>query len=121
MMMGASAGSTAGGIKTIRILLIIKYCYYEFKRIIHPNAIVPIRYNNLPVREEVITRILAFVLIYFMLVAFGAIVLAFSGKGINGIESGKMTCLVMWDPDWVKLVQVVILLIFRHSQSGFFL
>lgn len=93
MMMGASAGSTAGGIKTVRIVIIAKYCYYEFKRIIHPNAIIPVRYNGHLMKEDVTTRVLAFVLLYFMIVALGSIVLSFNGMGFKEALSGMITSL----------------------------
>jgi trk system potassium uptake protein TrkH len=93
MIIGSSAGSTAGGIKTIRILIIIKYSYYEFKRIIHPNAIIPVRYNGHLMKEDVTTRVLAFVLLYFMIIAIGSIILSFSGMGFYESISGMVTCL----------------------------
>lgn len=93
MMMGASAGSTAGGIKTVRIVIIAKYCYYEFKRIVHPNAIIPVRYNGHLMKEDITTRVLAFVLLYFMIVAIGSIVLSFNGMGFEEALSGMITSL----------------------------
>jgi len=71
----------------------IKYSYYEFKRIIHPNAVVPLRYNKIMVKESTITRVLAFCLLYMLLVAIGAVVLAFSGMGFVESLSGMITCL----------------------------
>lgn len=93
MLSGASAGSTAGGMKLVRVLLIIKYAYYEFKRIIHPNAIFPVKYNQQLVRDEVVTRVLAFVMLYFLIIAAGALVLAISGMGFIESVSGMVTCL----------------------------
>ncbi len=93
MLIGGSAGSTAGGIKSVRVLLMIKYSYFEFKRIIHPNAVVPLRYNNIIVKDNIITRVLAFCLLYMLLVGMGAVVLALSGMGFNESLSGVITCL----------------------------
>jgi trk system potassium uptake protein TrkH len=93
MLMGSSAGSTAGGIKVIRILLIFKYCYFEFKRLLHPNAVFPVRYNSLVVKQDVITRVLAFTLLYCILIAFGVLVLSLSGMGFIESVSGMITCL----------------------------
>lgn len=93
MMIGASAGSTAGGMKVIRVFLVIKYAYYEFKRIIHPNAVFPVRYNGSIVREEVITRVLAFILLYIIVILIGVIVLAFSGMGFLESLGGMVTCI----------------------------
>lgn len=93
MLIGASAGSTAGGMKLVRVILVFKYAYYEFKRIIHPNAVFPVKYNNFLVRSEVITRVLSFIILYFIIILLGAIVLAFSGMGFIESFSGMITCL----------------------------
>lgn len=93
MLIGASAGSTAGGMKIVRVILIFKYAYYEFKRIIHPNAVFPVRYNQNLVREEVINRVLSFIMLYFIIIFAGAVILAFSGMGFMESISGMITCL----------------------------
>lgn len=93
MLIGASAGSTAGGMKLVRVILVFKYAYYEFKRIIHPNAVFPVRYNHNLVREEVINRVLSFIMLYFIIIFTGAIILAFSGMGFMESISGMITCL----------------------------
>lgn len=93
MLIGASAGSTAGGMKLVRVILAFKYAYYEFKKIIHPNAVLPVRYNRNLVREEVISRVLSFIMLYFIIIFIGAIVLAFSGMGFIESISGMITCL----------------------------
>ncbi|OJV37525.1 MAG: potassium transporter [Bacteroidales bacterium 36-12] len=93
MLMGASAGSTSGGMKQIRVLLAFKYAYYEFKRLIHPNAIFPVKFNNAIVRVDVITRILSFILLYVLIIIFGAIILAFSGMGFVESLSGMISCI----------------------------
>jgi len=93
MLIGASAGSTAGGIKVIRIVTILKYSYYEFKKIIHPNAVFPVSYNKHNIREEVITRTLAFVIIYLIVIAIGTVILSFSGLGFIESLSGMITCI----------------------------
>lgn len=60
MFLGGSAGSTAGGIKIVRHLLIIRNGLLEFKRTLHPNAILPVRYNGRAVPKEIIYNVLAF-------------------------------------------------------------
>ncbi len=93
MLTGASAGSTSGGIKLIRVVISGKACYYEFKRLIHPNAIIPIRYNGHLVREDILTRVLAFTLLYLVVAGFGILVLAISGMGFMESVGGMITCL----------------------------
>ena len=93
MLTGASAGSTSGGIKMIRVVISAKAIYYEFKRIIHPNAVFPVRYNSHVVREDIVTRVLAFTLLYLVVTAFGILVLAISGMGFLESIGGLITCL----------------------------
>lgn len=93
MMIGASAGSTSGGIKMIRIVISAKACYYEFKRLIHPTAIIPVRYNKHIIREDVLTRVIAFTLLYIVINGIGILVLAISGMGFLESIGGMVTCL----------------------------
>lgn len=76
---GACAGSTSGGIKLIRHLVFFKNSYLEFKRIIHPSAIVPLRVNDTVVPGRVITHIFNFLLLYLLVFVFGSIILAAMG------------------------------------------
>lgn len=77
--LGGSAGSTAGGIKVMRHLLIIKNGLLEFKRTLHPNAIIPVRYNNKTIKEHIVYNIIAFFVLYMLLFIIGALVLGAMG------------------------------------------
>lgn len=79
MFMGASAGSTAGGVKIVRHIIMIKNGFLEFKRTIHPNAIVPVRYNDKSVTRGIVFNIMAFFILYLIIAAVGASVFAFLG------------------------------------------
>jgi trk system potassium uptake protein TrkH len=81
MFIGGSAGSTSGGFKIVRHLLLIKNGFLEFKRILHPNAIVPVRYNNKSVANEIVYNILGFFIIYMLTFMIGA--LGFSMFGLD--------------------------------------
>ncbi|MGF7139197.1 TrkH family potassium uptake protein [Roseimarinus sediminis] len=61
---GGSTGSTGGGIKIMRIVLLLKNSYYELRRLIHPNAIIPVRFNKRSVNQQIITNVLAFFFFY---------------------------------------------------------
>ncbi|MBN1767579.1 MAG: TrkH family potassium uptake protein, partial [Prolixibacteraceae bacterium] len=63
---GGSTGSTGGGIKVMRIVLLIKNTYYELRRLIHPNAIIPVRFNKKSVNQQIITNVLAFFFLYII-------------------------------------------------------
>ncbi|MFO7869265.1 MAG: TrkH family potassium uptake protein [Bacteroidales bacterium] len=81
MFFGASAGSTSGGIKVVRIVLLAKHSYFEFKRLIHPNAIIPLRLNKQTVSQKIITNILAYIVIYILVYVSGVVIM--SGLGYN--------------------------------------
>lgn len=92
MLTGASAGSTSGGIKMVRIVIVFKYCYYEFKRMIHPNAVIPITYSREVLKHDVVTRALAFTLLYLFVVAFGFVFLSATGMGFLESIGSMITC-----------------------------
>ncbi len=85
MFFGASSGSTSGGIKISRHLILIKNGFLEFKRSLHPNAILPLRYNHSVVKKEVVVNILAFFMLYLIFFIIGAAVL--STQGLDFISS----------------------------------
>lgn len=93
MLTGASAGSTSGAIKMVRIVIVFKFCYYEFKRLIHPKAVVPVRYSGHLVQEDVITRVFAFVLLYLIVAIFGILILCMSGVDFIESVGGLISCL----------------------------
>jgi len=79
MFIGGSAGSTGGGIKVVRQMLLFKNSMLELKRLLHPQAVIPLRMNGKPVSQEIILRVLAFFLIYLLIFAFGAFVMTLLG------------------------------------------
>ncbi len=81
MFLGGSSGSTAGGVKVVRHLLMIKNGFLEFKRLLHPNAILPVRYNTKAVARNIIFNILAFFILYMLSFVIGA--LGFSMLGLD--------------------------------------
>jgi trk system potassium uptake protein TrkH len=93
MLIGSSAGSTAGGMKVVRVLLVFKHSYLEFKRLIHPNAVFPVQYNRQVVPENIITRVLAFIILYFIITIAGSAVLSLTKMNFIDSLSGMITCL----------------------------
>lgn len=79
LFLGACAGSTSGGIKLIRHLVFVKNSYLEFKRIVHPSAIVPLRLNEEIVPGRVITHVFNFLLLYLLIFIVGSVLLAMMG------------------------------------------
>ncbi len=123
---GGSAGSTAGGIKVIRWLLVVKQGYREIVRLVHPSAEIPVKLGNKAVPYRVVDAVWGFFSIY--IVVFGAMMLlmmstgidqvtAFSaiaaslnnlGPGLGDVASGFMTM-----PDTSKWIAVACMLLGR--------
>ena len=74
MFLGGSAGSTAGGVKVVRHLILIKNGFLEFKRTLHPSAIVPVRYNKKAINRFIVFNVLAFFILYMLSFIIGALV-----------------------------------------------
>lgn len=74
---GACAGSAGGGMKVVRWLFLFKYMKREVAKILHPNAVYPIKINKAIVAPEVAQQIMAFIFFYFLLFALSALVIAF--------------------------------------------
>ncbi len=79
MFFGGMAGSTAGGIKIVRVLLLVKNTYYEIKRILHPKAVIPLTLNKQNVTQGVVNEIMAFVFIFVTIFIGGTVILAATG------------------------------------------
>ena len=79
MFLGGSGGSTGGSIKIVRVALLIKNSALELKRLLHPKAVVPVRLNKKSIDPQIVTNILAFVVLYMMIIAVGTIVISAMG------------------------------------------
>ena len=73
MFLGGSSGSTAGGVKVVRHMLMIKSGFLEFKRALHPNAIIQARYNKKIVSDTISYNILGFFILYMISFIIGAL------------------------------------------------
>jgi len=81
MFLGASAGSTGGGMKCLRVMLYLKYCYKELFSLIHPRAVFQIKIGGNSVSEDVMRSVLGFMGLYVGLFALSAVILA--GMGVD--------------------------------------
>lgn len=82
---GACAGSTSGGIKLIRHLVFFKNSILEFKRILHPRAMIRLKINKEIVAPRILTHILVFLLIYMAIFVIGSI--SVSALGMDFISA----------------------------------
>lgn len=78
MFTGGCAGSTGGGVKVVRHLLLTRAVFAELKRMLHPRAIIPVRLSGRPVAKQVLANVQSFALLYLLLVGAGALLLCAS-------------------------------------------
>ena len=79
MFIGACSGSTSGGVKLFRHLIFVKNSMLELKRIIHPNAVLPVKVNGKAISTSGVYKHITFVFVYFLVFLIGAVVLLASG------------------------------------------
>jgi len=77
------AGSTSGGMKTVRIVVLVKNIRNELSKLIHPNAVIPIRLNGTALSYELIQRTTAFVSLYIFLVFLSTLIFTLTGMGFE--------------------------------------
>lgn len=85
MIMGACAGSTTGGLKCIRMVILAKVSRNEFKHILHPNAVLPVRVNKQVISPSIVSTVLAFFFLYIIIIVIGILIMM--GMGIGAEES----------------------------------
>ncbi len=93
MFLGGSSGSTSGGIKIVRHLIMIKNGILEFKRTLHPNAILPVRYNNRAVQAPIVYNILGFFILYLLSFIVGVLVFSWLGLDFKTALGGAASSL----------------------------
>ncbi len=93
MYMGASAGSTSGAIKCVRILLLIKIIKREVYKIIHPRSVYTVKINGKMVDEETLSGVMAFFFLYIFVSASSALVVSLNGKDLLSSISAVVACM----------------------------
>lgn len=83
MFFGGSAGSTGGSIKIVRVVLLLKNSILELKRLIHPNAVIPVRLNSQAVSSQTVNNVLAFVSFYILTVMVSTGVISAMGYDLE--------------------------------------
>ncbi len=129
MFIGGCSGSTSGGIKSIRSVMVLKVIRNEFKQILHPNAVLPMKIDGINVPQRKRVALLAFIGLYlflalvcaFIMIAAGidntnAITITLSSLGnvgpTLGLEIGPtMSWAIL--PEWTKWVCSFLMLVGR--------
>lgn len=82
MFIGACAGSTGGGIKVVRILILLRHSRVELFKALHPKAIKSVKFNNKKVPDEIVNSIVSFVVIYLLVFLSSSLILSVLGMDI---------------------------------------
>jgi trk system potassium uptake protein TrkH len=82
MFTGGTSGSASSGLKVMRLLLITRNARHEMKRMIHPNAFIPVRLDNKIIPQNIIYNLLVFITLYFLIISFSSLIISFMGQDI---------------------------------------
>lgn len=87
------SGSTAGGIKADRVLILLKSIKAQIKKMQHPNAIVPIRFGNVHLEQDVVSAVAIFIILYIFIVFITSLLLAIMGIDLMSGFSAAAACM----------------------------
>lgn len=128
LFVGGSAGSTAGGVKVVRHIVLAKNSFLEFKRQLHRSAVIPVRLNGRAIDPTITYNVVAFIIIYTLVFAIGSFLLALIGLDFDTCLGAAATCLgnvgpgigkvgpaynFAWLPDAAKWVLSFLMLVGR--------
>ena len=79
---GGSAGSTSGGVKIVRHITMIKSSMLELKKLLHPSAIIPVRYGGKAIQQSIVFNILSFFVLYMLIFILSSVLFTLLGLDI---------------------------------------
>lgn len=83
MLTGTCTGSTSGGIKLMRLTIMLRNIAIEVKRALHPTAVVPVKYNGKSLSTNDLSSVLGFVLFYIVILVVGVILISMFGYNLE--------------------------------------
>ena len=83
MFTGGASGSTSGGMKWVRLAIFAKSALAEIKRRIHPNAVIPVRFNGNTLREQTTSNVVAFMFFYIVIIVLASLCFCVCGIGFD--------------------------------------
>lgn len=98
MFLGGCSGSTAGGIKAYRFLILFELMSNGLRRLVHPNVILPVRYGERAIDPDMQRAVVLFIAAFFVIWAFATILLAATGLDLITAMSGALTALTNVGP-----------------------
>ena len=93
MIIGGSAGSTAGGVKCMRLIILVKQAQRELMRLVHPRAVVPVKLGGTVVSNEILSGVVGFFLLYLALAALAMGILAALGVDLLTTIGAVIACI----------------------------
>lgn len=93
MFIGGSAGSTGGGIKVLRLILLLKQGHRELKRLIHPHGVYALKLGGQAVPAEVLNAVWGFLALYLLLFMTGFLAMAGLGLDLTTAFSSVLACI----------------------------
>ncbi len=90
---GGCAGSTAGGVKAVRVVVLFKTVYHELFRLVHPRTVRSVKLDGAPLQADLVTGIFAFFVIYLFSVVISGFLLTLCGVEPGAAFSGALSCL----------------------------
>jgi trk system potassium uptake protein TrkH len=104
MIVGGCGGSTTGGLKHARVILLIKYSAVQIKRTLFPHSLSNVTLNGARVESETLHKVLAFFFIYFVIMAAGALILCTQpGNDLLSSISASISCIGSIGPGLAKV------------------
>jgi len=122
MFVGACGGSTAGGMKVVRISTLMKHTRVMMRKAISPKAVIPLKYNQKPLSEGIVRDIIAFFFLYILVAVAASVVLGFLGLDLEtaisavaatlgnvgpGLGSVGPSANYAWLPDAAKVILII--------------
>lgn len=95
---GGCAGSTSGGIKSFRVMILLKNTMREIRQTVHPRAVLPVQVGAKTIEPSTIMRILSFVIAYVFFFSMGALILTATGLDFMSAIGASIACLANIGP-----------------------
>ena len=93
MFIGGCAGSTGGGLKVCRVMILVKSCIRDMRRMLHPNAIVPVHIEHKPLDEKTVRSSQMYLTVYVLIFVFSTLLLSFEEKDLITTFTAVVACL----------------------------
>ena len=93
MLVGACAGSTGGGIKVSRLIILIKSSFCEVRRLQYPRSVTKVRLEGKVVSEQTVRYAYAFYMLYMLIILLSVLILSFDGLDLTTNLTGTIACI----------------------------